>query len=203
MKDKIFFDNYIKEFLNQNSMLNLVSKNDEKLLWEKHIFDSLSIENFFSKYIKDLNGKKLLDIGTGGGFPSIPIALAYPKLEVYALDSIRKKINAIEQIKQKLNISNLYPICSRAEEISDKYDFITCRAVAQLKIIAKYAGRLLKNDGYFIAYKSIQAIEEIKEAQQVLKKYNFNIDDIIEYDLTLKENHVRNLIIMTIKKEKC
>lgn len=62
-------DKYIEAFLNQNAKLNLISKNDEKFLWEKHIFDSLSIEKFFEKYGR---GKTLLDIGTGGGFPSVP-----------------------------------------------------------------------------------------------------------------------------------
>ena len=97
MKNKEFFNDYIKAFLNQNSKLNLISKNDEKFLWEKHIFDSLSIEKFFEKYKP--SGSKLLDIGTGGGFPSVPTALAYPDIEVFALNSIRKKINAIENIK--------------------------------------------------------------------------------------------------------
>ena len=98
--NKLKFENYMKIFLNENSKLNLISKNEEKFLWEKHIYDSLAIEKFFEKYnIKDLSGKKLLDIGTGGGFPSVPIALQYPELEVIALDSIHKKINSIIEIK--------------------------------------------------------------------------------------------------------
>ena len=73
MKDKEFFQDYINAFLKQNSILNLISKNDEKYIWEKHIFDSLAIEKFFTKYQK-VNNATLLDIGTGGGFPSVPIA---------------------------------------------------------------------------------------------------------------------------------
>ena len=194
MKNKEFFTDYIKAFLNQNSKLNLISKNDEKFLWEKHIFDSLSIEKFFEKYKP--SGSKLLDIGTGGGFPSVPTALAYPDIEVFALDSIRKKINAIENIKAVLNIQNLHTICDRAENIKDKFDIITSRAVAPLKIIIGYAMPLLNKNGYFIAYKSIRTEEEIKEAKNILKKYNAEVTDIIKYDLPLEDNHTRNLRII-------
>ncbi len=194
MKNKEFFNDYIKAFLNQNSKLNLISKNDEKFLWEKHIFDSLSIEKFFEKYKP--SGSKLLDIGTGGGFPSVPTALAYPDIEVFALDSIRKKINAIENIKAVLNIQNLHTICERAENIKDKFDIVTSRAVAPLKIITGYAMPLLNKNGYFVAYKSIRTEEEIKEAKNILKKYNAEVTDIIKYDLPLEENHTRNLIII-------
>ena len=183
MKNKEFFNDYIKAFLNQNSKLNLISKNDEKFLWEKHIFDSLSIEKFFEKYKP--SGSKLLDIGTGGGFPSVPTALAYPDIEVFALDSIRKKINAIENIKAVLNIQNLHTICERAENIKDKFDIVTSRAVAPLKIITGYAMPLLNKNGYFVAYKSIRTEEEIKEAKNILKKYNAEVTDIIKYDLPL------------------
>lgn len=194
MKNKEFFADYINAFLIQNSKLNLISKNDEKFLWEKHIFDSLSIEKFFEKYKP--SAEKLLDIGTGGGFPSVPTALAYPDIEVFALDSIRKKINAIENIKAVLNIQNLHTICDRAENIKDKFDIITSRAVAPLKIITGYAMPLLNKNGYFVAYKSIRTEEEIKDAKNVLKKYNAQITDILKYDLPLEENHTRNLIII-------
>lgn len=196
--DKQNFNQYIEFFLHENSKLNLISKNDEKFLWEKHIFDSLSIKSFFDKYgIEDLNGKTLLDIGTGGGFPSVPLAINYSGLEVTALDSIRKKINAIQEIKENLSLSNLHLICERAENLKNvKYDFITSRAVAALKILIPYAIPLLKNDGYFIAYKSVKVNEEITGAEKVLKKYKAKIIDIIQYDLPLEENHTRNLVII-------
>ncbi len=184
---------YIDAFLRQNSMLNLISKNDEKFLWEKHIYDSLSIEKVFAKYGK---GKKLLDIGTGGGFPSVPVALSYPEIEVYALDSIRKKINAIENLKSELGINNLHPVCMRAENLKEKFDIITSRAVAPLKIITEYATPLLENNGFFVAYKSRKSEQEISEAENVLKKFKLHVSDIIEYELPLEENHVRNLIVI-------
>ncbi len=201
MKNKDFFEKYISVFLNQNQFLNLISKNDEKYLWEKHIFDSLSIEKFFDKH-KPVLTTSLLDIGTGGGFPAIPIALAYPQITVYALDSIRKKINALKNIKTELNIQNLITICDRAENIKDKFDIITSRAVAPLKTIIEYAMPLLKDNGYFIAYKSMKTQEEIENSKAILKKYNAKIIDVIKYDLPLAENHIRNLIVISKNNKK-
>lgn len=196
MKNKEYFSEYIKAFLEQNSKLNLISKNDEKLLWEKHIFDSLAIEKFFEKY--NTAPKTLLDFGTGGGFPAIPIALAYPEIEVTAMDSIRKKINAISTIKNELKIHNLTPLCGRVETLDKKFDIITSRAVANLGKIVEYAIPRLKKDGYFIAYKSVKAQEEIEEAKPALKKYKARVIDIIKYDLPLEENHTRNLVVIAI-----
>lgn len=187
------FTKYIEVFLQQNSMLNLISKNDEKLLWEKHIFDSLAIEKVFEKYPK---GKTLLDVGTGGGFPSVPVAIAYPDIEVFALDSIRKKINAIENIKSELDIKNLHPVCERAENVKEKFDIITSRAVAPLKVISGYAAPLLENDGIFVAYKSKRIDDEINDAKSVLKKYRLAVVDIIEYKLPLEDNFIRNLTVI-------
>ena len=194
MKTKDYFNDYIKVFLEQNAKLNLISKNDEKFLWEKHIFDSLSIEKFFEKYGN--NFKTLLDFGTGGGFPSVPVALAYPELPVTALDSIGKKINAVTEIKEALHIDNLTTVCSRVENFDGKFDIVTTRAVASLDTIIHYAIPKLKNDGYFVAYKSIKAAEEIKEAQKSLQKFKAKVIDIIEYELPLEQNHTRNLVII-------
>ncbi len=200
--DKQKFEKYAQFFLEQNSKLNLISKNDEKFLWEKHIFDSLSFENFLEKYSIDASNKTLLDIGSGGGFPAIPISINYPNLNVTALDSIRKKINAIEEIKSHLNLPNLHTICNRAENIKNiKYDFITSRAVAALKILIPYAMPLLKQDGYFVVYKSLKVKEEIDEARTVIEKFNAKILDIIEYNIPTTENYTRNLVVITHNKK--
>ena len=194
--DKKLFENYIKIFLEENSKLNLISKNDEKYLWEKHIFDSLAIEKFFTQYNINPSGKTLLDFGTGGGFPSVPVAISYPELSVTALDSIRKKINAIDEMKEKLSIKNLNTICDRVENITTKFDFITSRAVASMDKLIPYAMPRLKQDGYFIAYKSVKVQEELEKAAQMLKKYNAKVLSIIEYELPLEENHPRNLVVI-------
>lgn len=201
MTEKNKFENYIKAFLAQNAKINLISKNDEKFLWEKHIFDSLAIENFFDKY--KLPAKvELLDIGTGGGFPSLPVAINYPQIEVFALDSIRKKVNAVAEISKELNLKNFHPICDRAENLFPEYknhfDIITSRAVAPLETILKYGLPLLKNDGYFVAYKSVKTEAEIANASKVLKKFSAKVADIIPYRLPLEENFTRNLIVVKV-----
>jgi 16S rRNA (guanine527-N7)-methyltransferase len=187
---------YEKLFLQENFITNLISKNDEKFLFEKHIFDSLAIELFFQKYSLK-HTAKLLDIGTGGGFPSVPVSIFYKNLDVFALDSIRKKINIINKFKTGLNLDNLFPLCDRVENLKNniKYDYITTRAVAPLETILKYAFSPLKSQGYFIAYKSKKALDEIRDAQKIVKSLNFELIDIIEYTLPLEEIHERNLII--------
>ena len=193
MENKEFYKEYMDAFLEENSKVNLISKNDEKFLWEKHVFDSLAIEKFFEKYE---NQKTLLDIGTGGGFPAVPIAITYPKIKVTALDSIAKKIRAIQSMKDKLQIENLIPVCSRVENLDAKFDVVTSRAVSSLKNICEYALPKLYKGGYFVAYKSRKTPEEIEEAKSILKKYNSKIVEIIEYKLPLEEEISRNLIII-------
>ncbi|MCI1273326.1 MAG: 16S rRNA (guanine(527)-N(7))-methyltransferase RsmG [Clostridiaceae bacterium] len=198
MANRDLFNEYIKFFLEENSKLNLISKNDEKFLWEKHIIDSLALKYFFEKFSIVPDGLKLLDIGTGGGFPSVPLAIQYPKLKITGLDSIKKKINAVNEITEYLKLKNIKTVCDRAEKIKDKYDIITSRAVASLDKIANYALPLLKKGGYFVAYKALKTNDEIKNSEKVLKKYKAKVVDIIPYDLPLEENHTRNLVIIKI-----
>lgn len=190
------FDNYERIFLEKNSRLNLISKNDEKFLFEKHIFDSLAI----NKFLEPKAGQTLLDIGTGGGFPAIPVSILYNELNIYAIDSIRKKINAIEEIKSELDLKSFFAICDRVENISETYDYVTTRAVAPIKTILEYSVPKLKKDGYFIAYKSKKSMEELKEARQVIRKLNVEVVDIIGYVLPMEEIYERNLVIF--KKSK-
>lgn len=195
MENKEFYKQYMELFLEENSKVNLISKNDEKLLWEKHVFDSLSIGAFFDKYGK---GKTLLDIGTGGGFPALPVALTYPEIKVTAVDSIAKKIRAVQVIGDKLGLKNLNAVCTRVENLNGKFDIVTSRAVSSLKNICEYALPKLKKGGYFVAYKSRKTPEEIEEAKFVLKKFKAEIVEVIEYDLPLDENLTRNLIIIKV-----
>lgn len=196
MKNKEIYEKYMNRFLEENSKVNLISKNEEKFLWEKHVFDSLGAELFFEKYTTNLQNKTLIDIGTGGGFPAIPLAIRYPELKITALDSIRKKLTAIENITLDLKIENLSILHERAENVKEKYDFITSRAVATLDKISTYALPLLKKDGYFIAYKSRKVDEEIEQAQSTIKRLGGEIVDIIKYQLPLEEIYERNLVII-------
>ena len=193
MENKQDFEKYSKLFIEENHKINLISKNDEKFLWEKHICDSLSLGNFFNKYGIP---QTLLDIGTGGGFPSVPLSIKYPQIEISAIDSIGKKIRAVQNFKEQLNLKNLIPICDRVENIKGEFDVVTSRAVASLGKICTYALPKTKKKGYFVAFKSKKAHEEINSAQNILKNFDAKIIDIIEYNLPLDEQTERNLIII-------
>ena len=187
------FEAYKKAFLEQNAKHNLISKNDEKFLWEKHIYDSLAIKLFLEKY--EIKNANILDIGCGGGFPCVPMAIELPILNIVGIDSIRKKINSVIEIRDALGLKNLDLICDRAENLRNKkFDIVVSRAVADLAKISEYALPLLKKGGYFIAYKSKKALEEIEGAKTVLIKNKSEIVDIIEYTLPLEEVYERNLI---------
>jgi len=191
------FKKYCSLFKEYNSHTNLISKNDEKVLFEKHIFDSLSLNLFFKKH----KIKNMLDIGTGGGFPSVPAAIAFENISVIALDSIRKKMNFIDLVKTELNLKNLTTVCARAEKsgLNAYFDLVTCRAVSALKNLFPYVSPYVKKDGYFAAFKSKNFEEELKEAQKIIKKYNFELSEIIDYKLPLEENFERKLLIFKKK----
>lgn len=193
MEDKELFEQYTKIFIEENHKVNLISKNDEKFLWEKHICDSLALGLFFEKYCLP---KTLLDIGTGGGFPSVPLAIKYPQIEITAIDSIGKKIRAVENIKEKLSLTNLIPVCARVEMTDKNFDCVTSRAVASLDKICGYALPKVKDNGYFVAFKSKKINEEIEQAQKILKKYYAKIIDVIEYTLPTEEKVERYLIVI-------
>ena len=202
-KQKILFSSFSDLFIEYNSKVNLISKNDINFLFQKHIFDSLAFNLFYKKYI-DETFIKVMDIGTGGGFPSIPISLLYENIEVTALDSINKKINFIKTAADKLNIKNINPICSRAEELpvsmKNSFDVIVSRAMADLRIILEYAIPYLKTGGFFVAYKSQKAEEEICNAKNALLKLNSVVIDRLEYSLPIDEENKR--VLLVIKKEK-
>lgn len=197
------FTSFSELFKEYNEKVNLISKNDVNFLFEKHIFDSLAFNLFYKKYFNNEN-LKLLDIGTGGGFPSLPITLKYKNINVTALDSINKKINFIKCAKETLDIKNINPICSRVEDLpinlKSSFDIVTSRAMAELRVILEYAIPYVKVGGYFVAYKSIKAEEEIKNSKNALKLLNSKIIETIEYSLPIDEENKRYLII--IKKEK-
>lgn len=191
-------NDFVMVFKSYNSHTNLVSKNDEKNLFEKHIYDSLAINLFLKKY--DIKEFKMLDIGTGGGFPSIPVAVFYPKSEILAIDSVSKKIGFVELAAKELQLEKLTPASKRVEDLnaSDKesFDIVTSRAVAQLNTLAEYAIPYLKVGGYFVAYKSQNSDVEIENAQNALKVLNAKVVDKIEYNLPDMEDHNRQLIII-------
>lgn len=176
-------------FVNYNSHTNLISKNDEALLFEKHVYDSLAI-NLWDKF---QNKKSILDIGTGGGFPSVILAICYPDKKIIANDSRIKKINFIKEIKEELKLDNLEILYSRIEESEPlNVDLIISRAVGKIIDIYELSKKHIKNTD-FVIYKSKTVQEEIKDFQKKYPKAKFKV---INYELPLKENFERNLVIM-------
>lgn len=187
------FSEYKKAFLEENAKHNLISKNDEKLLYEKHIYDSLGIKLFFEKY--GIKKASILDIGCGGGFPCVPIAIEFSEMQIVGIDSIRKKIASVQTISEKLGLKNLELIADRVENLKEqKFDVVISRAVADMAKISGYALPLVKKGGYFVAYKSKKALEELENAKPVLKKLGAELVDVIEYKLPLEEIYERNLV---------
>jgi 16S rRNA (guanine527-N7)-methyltransferase len=111
-----------------NEKINVISRKDIENLYERHILHSLSI----AKLIQFKNATKVLDLGTGGGFPGIPLAILFPNCRFHLVDSIGKKLNVVDDVKTKLGLKNTFIFHSRAEEMDYQYDFVVSRAVAPL-----------------------------------------------------------------------
>ncbi|MDD3150002.1 MAG: 16S rRNA (guanine(527)-N(7))-methyltransferase RsmG [Candidatus Gastranaerophilales bacterium] len=193
---KLFEDFFmiLKEY---NQQMNLVSNTEEKVVFEKHFIDSLALAK-----VQKTDKLKLIDVGTGGGFPAIPLAIAFPEWEIVAVDSVGKKINFINMTAEKLGLSgNLKAINVRSEELArnedfrEKFDICTTRAVAQMPVIAEYCLPFLKKDGLFIAYKAKTAEEELKNAQKAIKILGGKELPIISYEISENEED-RNLIVI-------
>ena len=179
-----------KYFIEYNSHTNLMSKGDVEVLFEKHVFDSLSI----LKWNNFLNHKKILDVGCGGGFPSVILAICFPEITIIANDSRIKKINFIKEIKEKLALDNLEICYSRIEDVEPlNVDLIVSRAVGKMIDVYELSKKHLNKNGNFLIYKAKLLDEEIQDFKKKYKKANF---EVIPYELPLAENFSRNLIIL-------
>lgn len=191
------FKTYFDLLIEWNNKINLTSIVEENEVITKHFADSLSI----LKYIK--NNSKIIDVGTGAGFPGIPLNISNNTLEITLLDSLNKRINFLNLIIEKLNLENIETIHGRAEDFGhdiqhrEKYDYAVCRAVAKLNVLVEYMLPYLKVGGTFICMKGPNIEEEIEIAQKALKIIGGKIEKIESFEL---EGNQRNIII--IKKEK-
>ena len=189
---------YKEMLLEYNKKFNLTAIKTEEDIYLKHFYDSLTLSK-----IVDLKGDlKLLDIGTGAGFPGLVLKIFYPNLEVTLLDSNHKKITFLEQVIKRLNLKNITCINTRAENLPDQYreyfDIVTSRAVANLRILCELSLPFLKIKGKFIAMKGLLK-EELKESEKILKELNSNILEVKKFNLPIEES---NRTLVVIEKEK-
>ena len=136
--------NQLKDlYLDWNSKINVISRKDMEHFYEHHVLHSLAI----AKYFEMLPGQTVMDLGTGGGFPGIPLAIMFPQTEFYLIDGTGKKIMVVNAVKDAIGLENVVAEHKRAEEVKEKFDVITGRAVMTLPEIANLAGNRLRIRG--------------------------------------------------------
>jgi 16S rRNA (guanine527-N7)-methyltransferase len=140
-KQKLQFNNLYRLYHEWNAKINVISRKDIDHLAERHILHSLGI----AKIIQFTPGSKILDVGTGGGLPGIPLAIFFPQVHFHLIDSIGKKIKVVKDITEQLQLENVTFEQARAEEIRGKYDFIVSRAVTTLPQFTKWTFPLISN----------------------------------------------------------
>jgi len=194
------FDKYKDLLLEWNEKINLTAITEEKDIIIKHFADSLTC----LKYIP--TNAKILDVGTGAGFPGIPLKIMRDDLDITLLDSLNKRIIYLTDVIDKLELKKISAVHGRAEELGkqkeyrEKYDVVTARAVANLRVLSEYCVPFIKVGGSFIAMKGSNVDEEIKEAQVIIEKLGGKIEKIEKIILNANEEIIHHIV--EIKKVK-
>ncbi|MDQ5950113.1 MAG: rRNA (guanine527-N7)-methyltransferase [Patescibacteria group bacterium] len=190
------FEIYTKELLIWNENINLTAIRTEEEILLKHFADSLTLLPFIPE-----TTKKLVDIGSGAGFPGIPLAIMRSDIEVTLVESVGKKCKFLEHIKETLSLSNLEIVNARAEEVGmhtdykGTYDVATARAVTRLLDLTKYALPLLKKDGILLAQKGTK--EDPRENENEIRQLGGKIESIEKIET---ENLKDRVVVKIIKK---
>ena len=191
------FFKYMKLLLEWNEKINLTAIKDEKEFVIKHFVDSLTI----NKYIKDEDN--LIDVGTGAGFPGLPIKLFHKEQNITLLDSVRKKVDVLQDIVEKLELKNVKCVHSRAEDFAkenrEKFDIAVSRAVANMSTLVEYLLPFVKIGGKVICMKGPNFEEELNCAQNAINILGGKIE-IVE-SFYIDEELERNIIIIKKVKE--
>ena len=177
---------------NQKMNLTRITKKEDVYL--KHFYDSLTL----SKVIDLKQDLTLCDVGSGAGFPGIVLKICFPNLKITLLDSLQKRVNYLNEIIKELDLKNIEAIHTRAEDYAkqnrEKFDIVTARAVANLKILSELCIPMVKVNGLFIAMKA-NIEEEIENSTEILKKLDSKIEKIETFYLPI-ENSIRNIILI-------
>ena len=194
-------DKYYEMLIEKNKVMNLTAITEYEDVVYKHFLDSIAIVKVYPQIKKEKI--KLIDMGTGAGFPGIPLKIMFPQLEIVLMDSLNKRINFLNEVINELGLENISAIHARAEEAARKeehrqaYDLCVSRAVARLNSLAEFCIPFVKKGGYFISYKSGKAKEELEEAEFAVKKLGGRTEGLEEFLLDdNNEEMIRAFVII-------
>ncbi|MGN0417564.1 16S rRNA (guanine(527)-N(7))-methyltransferase RsmG [Anaerostipes faecalis] len=200
--DQIFqFEKYYEMLIEKNKVMNLTAITEKEEVIDKHFVDSLA----FVKMKFDLSGKKMLDLGTGAGFPGIPLKIAFPELDIVLIDSLNKRVRFLNEVIEELSLEKISAIHGRAEDFAkqkdyrESFDFVVSRAVANLAVLSEYCIPYAKENGYFCPYKSGEIQDEVKNAEKAISVLGGKLEDIISFEIP---NTDMKRTILKIKKRK-
>ena len=163
----------------QNKVMNLTAITEPDQVAKLHLLDSLSV-----LAVKDLTGKRLVDVGCGAGFPGVPLKIACPGMELTLLDSLGKRMQWLQTILPQLGVE-ANCVTARAEEavanVRESYDIATSRAVARLNILLELSAPFVKVGGYVLAMKGTAAMEELEEAKKAIKTLGLKLEEVKEF----------------------
>ena len=163
----------------QNKVMNLTAITEPDQVAKLHLLDSLSL-----LAVKDLKGKRMIDVGCGAGFPGVPVKIACPEVELTLLDSLGKRMNWLETILPQLGVE-ANCVTARAEEavaqVRESYDIATSRAVARLNVLLELTAPFVKVGGYVLAMKGTAAMEELEEAKKAIKTLGLKLEEVREF----------------------
>lgn len=190
---------YMHGIISWNEKVNLTNLTEEDEFIEKHYIDSLLLWN--SESFKKAD--KIIDVGTGGGFPGVPLAILYPEKEFVLLDSLKKRLNIINSLTDELGINNVTTFHGRAEDAAkqkdmrEAFDLCVSRAVANLTSLSELCIPFVKIEGYFVAYKGPGAYDEAKEAENAINILGGKLESITVPEGQKESEHTLITILKT------